>query len=166
MPNLIENGGVEEWIDGEAAPKGFGQESNQYSKLMKESSTIAEGKFAMRQVWSANDGLDSFWNQLHTVVNDIRPGRQYKLSFKAVNRSKNTLVVLVSAINSATEKTLAQRPPLARILVAPCDKFQEFSGVFSVTDAEPLSIIINVCCQTPDTDFPMEIVWDDWQLHY
>jgi hypothetical protein len=167
-PNLLSNGGFEEWVAGAPAPGGFGAPSGRFSSLARGPKDAAEGELAARQTWKSGDGADSFWRQFHVVVKGITPGTPYRISVRAKNLSRNTVIIAASHIDMLAPPSPNGERRLAKIAnvlqVDPTETFQEFTGSFTTHPAGSDQILLSVACLGDGNDFPATVVWDDWRL--
>lgn len=165
--NFIKNGGFEEWAPGSAAPANFAAALKEYSTLEPVIESVPEGKKAVRQTWTANDGALSFWRQFHTVVDNLSPNTTYRLSVRAKNPTTSTVVISASKIEpGGTPGGDAPITKIANVItVSPGKDYQEYTGTFTVPGDQPTSVLFNVTCVSDNRTFPISIEWDDWRLN-
>ncbi|MCP4642289.1 MAG: hypothetical protein GY851_17725 [bacterium] len=171
-PNLLSNGGFEEWVTGAPAPVHFVPplDTRGFSAIEPETERVKSGKNAVRQTWvKPKDTVDWFYRLFHTAVEGLEPGTQYRVTFSACNLAEESCRVL--AIQAWGPKPGAgEGNPEFKILgvceVGPSQDYTDYTFTISPLPHEPVSVYLMTGSSTSSTTFPATAIWDDFSLRW
>ncbi len=179
--DFIPNGTFENWTALPDTPEGFVPPKPRFSEIAKEQKEIANGAFAVRQTWTGNDGVDSFWRQFHTVIQGLYPSN-YVLTVKAKNDTSATIIITASLVHKNSSPSVDGYLPITNlgpvIQIDHSENYQEYTGEIVVRGSgTPASseqdfpnadlqadLLLSVSCPTNPENYPVTVFWDDWQL--
>lgn len=166
-PNMIANGGFEEWTEGMAAPVGFGLPDPRHSQVVMEEAQKAEGVRAAKQVWTEDDGIASFYKKLNVVQRNLDLQAQYTLRLSAANPSQNTVVITIGDVDITGVPHSDGSYPIANtknvITIEPRTAMTEYTA--AITPGLPGGAVIICTGIVGGLKEPGgAVIWDNWDL--